>query len=310
MIRHTAFWRTLQWVLFFLILAGLFAIVMRYRSALEAITWEPTLLLPFLLISLLCILSRALLVGELAAYFNVRLRFIETLGLTVVSTTLSESLPVSAGTFLRPAYLWRVHQLPISASLTMVVINSLMITGASSALAMLGLVVLGHTVSGLMAFFSGLFFLSITLFFLTPWLGKGLSSRLAPIASSWSSVLAKPSTSSRVMLLSIVVCALDALRLWLAFLLIGKSIAFGAAVVLMAAALFMAYFVIVPGALGFVEALVVSIAASFGYDPLYALTSALIFRAGILIYVVPATPIFYFRLLRAMETGPRQHPGS
>jgi uncharacterized membrane protein YbhN (UPF0104 family) len=108
------------------------------------------------------------------------------------------------------------------------------------------------------------------------------------------------------MLLSFVICALDAVRFWLAFLLIGHSVTFATALVLMAAALFMAYFVIVPGALGFVEASAVSIAASFGYDPIFALASTLIFRAGILVYAIPATPLFYFRLMRQMETGRRR----
>ena len=105
-------WQLLQWGLFFFVLGTLATLVTRYSSDLAALSWRGIYLVPFLLVSLLCILFRSFLVGEFAAYFDVKLRFGEMLGLTILSTTLTESLPAIAGGLVKPVYLWRAHGLP------------------------------------------------------------------------------------------------------------------------------------------------------------------------------------------------------
>ena len=89
-------WQLLQWGLFCIVLVILGTIITRYSGELATLSWHGSLFIPFILTSLLCILFRSLLAGELAAYFGVNLRFDEMLGLTIVATTLSESLPASA----------------------------------------------------------------------------------------------------------------------------------------------------------------------------------------------------------------------
>ena len=298
-------WHILQWTLFLFVLAALAAIIMHYSSELAVLSWNCRYFAPFLLVSLLCLLLRALLVGEYAAYFDAKLRFREMIGLTIVSTTLSESLPASAGTLIKATYLWRVHRLAVSASVVMVITNSIVITAASSALAIVGLVLVGWGPSALTCLFAAVLALCTLPFLVFP---RSLATRLAPLfqktVDAWREIHDNPRRSCRVLALSIMLCTLDALRFWLAFLLIGIDFSFGAALVVSGVSLLMGYFAIVPGALGFIEASVAGVSVLLGYSALPAVAATLVFRTGILLFTVPTTPIFYFQLMRATRQQP------
>ena len=299
------YFRILQWALLLCVLAALTVIITRYRSQLAALSWRPSSLFPFLLVSLSCILLRALLVGELAAYFNVNLRFGEMLGLTIVSTTLSEILPASAGTLIKPAYLSRVYRLNLSATIVMIITNSVVITLVSSALAIIGLIAAGWGLSALTASFATLLLLCTMAFFISPrTLSKWCWPSFQRTFDAWQQIQSNPRRSCRVLALAAVLCTFDALQLWLAFEVIGADLSFDAALVLSGVGLLIGYLSIVPGGLGLIEAAVAGVSVLLGYAALHALAATLVFRAGILIFSVPATPIFYLRLMKSMSRPP------
>ena len=101
-----------------------------------------------------------------------------------------------------------------------------------------------------------------------------------------------------------VLCVLDALRFWLAFRLIGVVFSFDAALIVSGVGLLMGYCVIVPGALGFVEASVASVSVLLGYGAIPAVAATLVFRVGVLLFTVPTTPIFYWLMMREMRKKP------
>jgi uncharacterized membrane protein YbhN (UPF0104 family) len=301
----TRWWQLLQWGLFLFVIVMLAIIITRYNSALSALSWHASYIIPFLFVSVLSILFRSLLVGELAAYFDVQLRFGEMLGLTIVSVTLSECLPASAGTLIRPAYLWRVHGLSVSASVVMVFTNSIMITATSSGLGIVGLVLVGRGSSAITALFAALLVLCTIPFFVSPrWLSTLLGRRFERVLGAWQQVHGNPRHSCRVLALSMAVCFLEAVRFWLAFLLIGVDFSFAGALIVSGVALLMAYLAIVPGALGFIEASVAGVSVLLGHAAVHGIAGTLVFRAGVLLFTVPTMPIFYFRLTREMRLKP------
>jgi len=298
-------WRVLQWGVFLCVLVTLATIITHYSGELISLRFDFEYLIPLLFVSLLCILFRALLIGEVAAYFDIALRLGETLGLTVVSTTLSETLPMSAGTLIKPSYLWRVYRLNVSKSIAMVVAGSNMVTAGSALLAIAGLIWVGWGLSWLTGLFAALLALSTLPFFVYPRL---LATRLRPrfeqIFSAWRQIHGDAGRSRRALAISVALCTFDALRFWLAFLLIGTDFSFAGALIISGTSLFVGHFGIVPGALGFIEGSVAGVSLLLGYPALNALAATLVFRASILLFTVPATPFFYFSLMKAIRQQP------
>jgi uncharacterized membrane protein YbhN (UPF0104 family) len=295
-------WRALQLVVFMCVLTILAAIIAHYSSELDGLRFHFGYLIPLLFVSLLCILFRAFLIGEVAAYFGIKLRLGEMLALTIVSTTLSETLPMRAGTLIKPSYLWWVHQLSVSKSITMVVTSANMITAGSSLLAIAGLIWVGWGLSSLTGLFAALAAASLLPFFVYPnSLARRLQPRFEQFFSAWYRIHSNPRRSRRVLATSVVLCTFDAVRFWLAFLLIGTSFSFAGALVVSGASLFMGYFGVVPGALGLIEASVAGVSLLLGYSALNAVVATLVFRASILFFTVPATPVFYFGLMKAIR---------
>lgn len=241
-------------------------------------------------VSAVTLALRGLVQMAVAAIYGKRLGLLEAASLSSASSVLSEILPLSAGTLLKPGYLNAAHGIGIEASAVMLALVAIVYTIASATIGLTALYVSGHilTPPGWLLL-AALVAMGACIALPTQWMHASRFQALHRLGIAWRTALGRPRELSSILLLSLALATADAIRFWAAFALLNENLPILSAIAAASLATVSAWVAILPGGLGVVEGTVGVASIWLSYDPMVGVVASLATRlAMIVIMALPA----------------------
>lgn len=250
--------------------------------------------------------TNGLFLREFATKFEVRLRWKEWFGLSVVTTMGNYLTPFSGGMIARAAYLKQRHAFPYTQFATLLASNYLVNFWVIGVVGALILLTLGREMQHywqVLVFFVAVV-ASISALMLFPTVRLHWKNRVARTVNTslegWRLVRNDRLLLARLVVFALINAFLNGLSFWVAYDAIGSRIPFNSALLIGLLTSFSLLVRITPGNLGIQEAVVSLSSGLLGTGVGQGLLVALLMRSATVILAFTLGPIFSFLLTREL----------
>lgn len=269
---------------------------------------NPLYLLFLIIISIIFSLTSGLIIKYLVELFNLRLKFKEWFGLSIITTFYNTIFPFRGGLIAKAAYLKKNHSFPFMTFISMMVGVYVItfLTASFIGLISIGLIFLKYSIFNLIVLLIFLWFFIVSSLIILfsprfPETKYNLINKFVKVINGWHLIKNNKKIISIASLVSITQILLGALSILISYRVFNIDIGFIKALYLSSISSLGVIISITPASLGTAEAISVFSALVIDITPAQSLAVAILGRIVGMFVIFILGPIFSYILLKDIK---------